>query len=62
VSKHAIGPVAAGFVGAGLGIAVMLAMLSVLVFLGVLTFGRRKSRAKVSGYDVSCYPLDRTAI
>lgn len=62
MSKHAISPVAAGFVGAGLGIAVMLAMLSVLVFLGVLTFGRRKSRAKVSGYDVSCYPLDRTAI
>ncbi|KAI5831058.1 phosphoglycerate mutase-like protein [Schizophyllum commune Tattone D] len=39
-----ISPVGAGFLGAGLTIAVMLAMFGALMFMGVLTFGRRGRR------------------
>jgi len=39
-----ISPVGAGFLGAGLTIAVVLAMFAVLAFLGLLTVGRGRSR------------------
>ncbi|PBK78349.1 phosphoglycerate mutase-like protein [Armillaria solidipes] len=41
-----ISPVGAGFLGAGLTLAVCLAMLGVLVFLGFLTVGKGRSRQK----------------
>ncbi|KAF9011496.1 phosphoglycerate mutase-like protein [Hymenopellis radicata] len=41
-----IGPVGAGFLGAGLTLFVALVMLGVLVFLGVLTVGKGRSRSK----------------
>ncbi|TRM61156.1 histidine phosphatase superfamily [Schizophyllum amplum] len=41
-----ISPVGAGFLGAGLTIVVMLAMFGVLLFMGVLTFGRRTASRK----------------
>jgi len=40
-----ISPVGAGFLGAGLTLAVVLAMFAVLTFLGVLTLGRGRSKA-----------------
>ncbi|CAL1713509.1 unnamed protein product [Somion occarium] len=43
-----ISPVGAGFLGAGLTAAVMLAALGVLLFLGFLTFGRGRRNAKDS--------------
>ncbi|KAG7447894.1 phosphoglycerate mutase-like protein [Guyanagaster necrorhizus] len=43
-----IGPVGAGFLGAGLTLAVCLAMLGVLVFLGFLTVGKGRSRKKIN--------------
>ena len=46
-----ISPVGAGFLGAGLTIAVMLAMFGALMFMGVLTFGRRGRRQQ--GKEVS---------
>ncbi|KAJ7175399.1 histidine phosphatase superfamily [Mycena filopes] len=39
-----IGPVGAGFLGAGLTLAVLLAMFGVLAFLGILTIGRPRSK------------------
>ncbi|KAF8208599.1 histidine phosphatase superfamily [Mycena galopus ATCC 62051] len=39
-----ISPVGAGFLGAGLTLAVVLAMFGVLVFLGLLTIGRGRSK------------------
>lgn len=39
-----IGPVGAGFLGAGLTLAVVLAMFGVLAFLGMLTVGRGRSK------------------
>ncbi|KAF8916970.1 histidine phosphatase superfamily [Mucidula mucida] len=41
-----IGPVGAGFLGAGLTLFVALVMLGVLDFLGVLTVGKGRSRSK----------------
>ncbi|KAK0228724.1 histidine phosphatase superfamily [Armillaria fumosa] len=41
-----ISPVGAGFLGAGLTLAVCLAMLGVLIFLGFLTVGKGRSRQK----------------
>jgi len=50
--RHAIGAVGAGFLGAGLTLVVMLAMLAVLSFLGLMTLGRRKAKTnKIQGYD-----------
>ncbi|KAL0066208.1 hypothetical protein AAF712_006833 [Marasmius tenuissimus] len=44
-----ISPVGAGFLGAGLTLFVAIAMLSVLFFLGLLTFGKKgRSRSKSS--------------
>lgn len=59
-SHHGISTVGAGFVGAGVTIAVFAATIAVLAFLGFLTFGRKKSRrasriARDDGSDV--YPL-----
>ncbi|KAJ7126156.1 histidine phosphatase superfamily [Mycena epipterygia] len=45
-----ISPVGAGFLGAGLTLAVILAMFGVLAFLGVLTIGRGRSK-KVGSTD-----------
>ncbi|CAE6456962.1 unnamed protein product [Rhizoctonia solani] len=43
--KNAVSPVGAGFIGAGVTIAVFLAALAVMAFMGLLTFGRRKERS-----------------
>ena len=48
---HRISLVGAGFLGAGLTLAVLLAMLLVLSFLGLLTLGKRRARSLRS--DVS---------
>ncbi|THH21569.1 hypothetical protein EW146_g42 [Bondarzewia mesenterica] len=42
-----ISPVGAGFLGAGLTIAVMLMAFGTLAFLGVLTFGKRSKRTAI---------------
>jgi len=47
-SHQRISPVGAGFLGAGLTLAVMLAMLGVLVFLGMLTIGRGRSKKRAA--------------
>lgn len=39
---HSVSPVGAGFIGAGVTIAVALAALGMLAFLGLLAFGRKK--------------------
>ncbi|KAK7021211.1 histidine phosphatase superfamily [Favolaschia claudopus] len=44
VHHERISPVGAGFLGAGLTIAVVLAMFGVLAFLGLLTVGRGRSK------------------
>lgn len=41
-----INPVGAGILGAGVTAAVMLAMFGVLVFLGVLTIGKKSKPAR----------------
>ncbi|KDQ62176.1 hypothetical protein JAAARDRAFT_30078 [Jaapia argillacea MUCL 33604] len=41
VSHQGISPVGAGFLGAGITLAVALAMIAVLAFLGLIAFGRR---------------------
>jgi len=46
-----ISPVGAGFLGAGLTIAVALAMFGVLAFLGVLTIGRGRAKASSRASD-----------
>ncbi|KAL1744077.1 histidine phosphatase superfamily [Schizophyllum fasciatum] len=56
VAAHSdrISPVGAGFLGAGLTIAVMLAMFAVLMFMGVLTLGRKgtsKRRKETSSVE-----------
>jgi prostatic aicd phosphatase len=46
--------VGAGFLGAGLTLVVVAAMLGVLFFLGVLAFGgKKKKRGIMRGSDVS---------
>jgi prostatic aicd phosphatase len=53
-SHQKISPVGAGFLGAGLTLVVVAAMLGVLMFLGVLAVGRKKrTRGIVRGSDVS---------
>jgi len=48
---HRISLVGAGFLGAGLTLAVLLAMLAVLSFLGLLTLGKRRARSLRSDGD-----------
>ncbi|KAH8824810.1 histidine phosphatase superfamily [Flagelloscypha sp. PMI_526] len=45
-SKYRITPVGAGFLGAGLTFAVMLAMFGMLFFLGCITFKRKRAARK----------------
>ncbi|KAI0073495.1 phosphoglycerate mutase-like protein [Panus rudis PR-1116 ss-1] len=47
-----ISPVGAGFLGAGLTAAVFLAALGVLLFLGVLSFGKRSKRSSQAQVDM----------
>jgi prostatic aicd phosphatase len=51
-----ISPIGAGFLGAGLTIAVFLLMLGALACLGLLTLGRRHRRSTKSD-SVSCVPF-----
>lgn len=44
IRHQPISPVGAGFLGAGLTLAVVLAMFAVLAFLGLLTVGRGRSK------------------
>ncbi|KAG8716414.1 hypothetical protein FRC11_013397 [Ceratobasidium sp. 423] len=44
--KDAVSPVGAGFIGAGVTIAVFLAALGVMAFMGLLTFGRKSRRER----------------
>ncbi|KAH8922186.1 phosphoglycerate mutase-like protein [Atractiella rhizophila] len=47
--KHyAVSPVGAGFIGAGVTLAVVCVAMAALLFLGVLGFGGRKAKTKVS--------------
>jgi len=46
IHHQPIGPVGAGFLGAGLTFAVTLAMLGSLLFLGVLTLRKRRLKTK----------------
>ncbi|KAJ7828088.1 histidine phosphatase superfamily [Mycena leptocephala] len=48
-----IGPVGAGFLGAGLTLAVVLAMFGVLAFLGMLTVGRGRSKKARSTHSAT---------
>jgi len=50
-----ISPVGAGFLGAGLTLAVVLAMLAVLSFLGLLTLGRRRNGPRSLRSDSDSY-------
>ncbi|KAJ7695722.1 phosphoglycerate mutase-like protein [Mycena rosella] len=52
-----IGPVGAGFLGAGLTLAVVLAMLAVLAFLGMLTVGRGRAKKAGSTHSRVIFPL-----
>ncbi|KAF7299313.1 hypothetical protein MIND_00880300 [Mycena indigotica] len=56
-----ISPVGAGFLGAGLTVAVMLAMFAVLTFLGCLTIGRGKGKARRAGTPSSKSDHDEKA-
>ncbi|CAE6470425.1 unnamed protein product [Rhizoctonia solani] len=44
--RDAVSPVGAGFIGAGVTIAVFLAALAVLAFMGLLTFGRKSRKER----------------
>lgn len=50
-----IGSVGAGFLGAGLTIALALIMFGVLLFLGVLTVGLGSQKRRNAGLEVSNY-------
>lgn len=60
---HTFSPVAAGFIGAGLTMAITLTALGVLAFLGLLAFGRKKKatrdpivlKHKASDVSISCH-------
>ncbi|KAF9013360.1 phosphoglycerate mutase-like protein [Cyathus striatus] len=54
-----ISPVGAGFLGAGLTAAVAIIMLVVLLFFGVVNFGKKSAKAhKIGAWGLSCNPSD----
>jgi len=53
VRHQALSPVGAGFLGAGLTLAVVLAMFGVLAFLGLLTVGRGRSKKAGSTHSAT---------
>lgn len=54
-----ISPVGAGFLGAGLTLAVALAIIAALFFMGLLAIGNSKRKGSRTGSEVS-YRLDYT--
>lgn len=60
VRHQLISPVGAGFMGAGLTLAVVLAMFAVLSFLGLLTFGKRRRMDIKSDVSNNEYFIDES--
>ncbi|KAF8157825.1 histidine phosphatase superfamily [Crassisporium funariophilum] len=54
-TNQRIGPIGAGFLGAGVTLAVVLATIGVLSFFGLLAFGGRKAKATRLGSDTDSY-------
>lgn len=52
-SRDRISPVGAGFLGAGVTLAVITIMFGMLAFLGILTLGKGRRHKKKHGSDVS---------